>query len=170
MKNQKGFTLIELIVVIAVLGILAVVAAPKFMDVQTDAKASVISSLGGSIESSADVFALKVDMPSSEIEIKGGKKHMIVDGQSIEVSEFDKMPVFSKNDNKAIKELSALTDAYITNDGTTEGDFTYVGDKQGGFKLLPKKVATTQDCYVEYKVATTANEKATFTTTVENCD
>ncbi|MCD6487351.1 MAG: prepilin-type N-terminal cleavage/methylation domain-containing protein [Syntrophobacterales bacterium] len=37
-EKQKGFTLVELIVVLVVLGILAAVAVPKLMDVTTDAR------------------------------------------------------------------------------------------------------------------------------------
>lgn len=50
MKKQNGFTLIELVVVIIILGILAVTAAPKFINLQADAKASTVSGLEAAVK------------------------------------------------------------------------------------------------------------------------
>ena len=52
-NNNKGFTLIELIVVIVILGILAVTAAPKFIDLQADARKSALQGLKGAMSSAA---------------------------------------------------------------------------------------------------------------------
>lgn len=54
-KKAKGFTLIELIIVIIILGILAVTAAPKFIDIQGDARKSVRTALVGSIKSALTI-------------------------------------------------------------------------------------------------------------------
>ncbi|WP_297896302.1 type II secretion system protein [Shewanella sp.] len=50
MKRQQGFTLIELVVVIIILGILAVTAAPKFINLQGDARVSALNGLKASIQ------------------------------------------------------------------------------------------------------------------------
>ncbi|SET01526.1 pilus assembly FimT family protein [Thalassotalea agarivorans] len=55
----QGFTLIELVIVIVLLGILSVVAAPKFVDINKDAKIAVLNGAKGAIESGLDLFAAK---------------------------------------------------------------------------------------------------------------
>ena len=54
MRNkQQGFTLIELVVVIVILGILAAVAVPKFVNLQSDARFASIQGVNGAIQSAA---------------------------------------------------------------------------------------------------------------------
>lgn len=49
MKRQGGFTLIELVVVIVILGILAVTAAPRFLNLQDDARIATLEGLRGAV-------------------------------------------------------------------------------------------------------------------------
>ncbi|WP_439146279.1 type II secretion system protein [Vibrio sp.] len=49
MKRQGGFTLIELVVVIVILGILAVTAAPRFLNLQGDAREASVEGLRGAV-------------------------------------------------------------------------------------------------------------------------
>ncbi len=59
LKNQKGFTLIELIMVIVLLGILAIVAIPKYYDLQTDAKTAAEKGVVGAVRSGIYTYFAK---------------------------------------------------------------------------------------------------------------
>lgn len=56
LKNRKGFTLIELIVVLAVLAIIMAIAIPRFMGVQEDAKEDADYSTAAMIAKSAELY------------------------------------------------------------------------------------------------------------------
>ena len=52
-SKQQGFTLVELVVVIVVLGILAAVAIPRYVSYTTEARAAALNGLAGALRSSA---------------------------------------------------------------------------------------------------------------------
>lgn len=54
-STQKGFTLIELVVVIVILGILAATALPKFIDLSGEASQAAVEGVAGAISGAAAV-------------------------------------------------------------------------------------------------------------------
>jgi len=67
MRDQKGFTLIELIMVIVILGILAAVVVPRFFDFTTDAHKASVEAFVGNIKSA-------LEMSSAETTVDNGYK------------------------------------------------------------------------------------------------
>ena len=54
-RDQRGFTLIEIIMVIVLLGIIAAIAIPKYIDLRTEAADATASGIVGAIVSSASI-------------------------------------------------------------------------------------------------------------------
>ena len=55
MKRQSGFTLIELVMVIVILGVLAAVAIPKFVNLKGEAQTAALTGMVGSISSANSI-------------------------------------------------------------------------------------------------------------------
>ncbi|MFV8411619.1 type II secretion system protein [Vibrio owensii] len=96
MKRQGGFTLIELVVVIVILGILAVTAAPRFLNLQDDARDSTLEGLKGAITGASGIVygksAIAGVETSSDSSISVGSDTIgVVYGYPKEASDIEKV-------------------------------------------------------------------------------
>ncbi len=75
-KGQKGFTLIELVVVITILGILAAFAFPRFAALEVEARIATIKGLEGSVRSAA-TLAHSMDLIGVTVIMEGNTIGMV---------------------------------------------------------------------------------------------
>ncbi|GGZ24351.1 type II secretion system protein [Shewanella indica] len=152
MNKQQGFTLIELVVVIIILGILAVTAAPKFLNLQSDARASTIKGLEAAIKGADTLVNSKSLIAGNEKVASDASSapSVIVDaGNSVLLNYGHALPQWADS-------LANALDINASDKGTSS-EWLYVEDSQAKTIYFypqgsnsPKAANEPGTCYVEY--------------------
>ncbi|MEC6797759.1 type II secretion system protein [Photobacterium sp. S4TG1] len=154
MKRQQGFTLIELVVVIVILGILAVTAAPKFMNLQGDARNASLQGLKGAIQGAAGIVYGKAAIAGIESSPSGA----VSAGTGTVATKFG-YPTASKDG--IVKAVEGL------GENTSDTDFVVVKDSsdngtkiQFTFKNYASDTIPPKNCFLTYNAATSPSQAA----------
>lgn len=166
MKKSNGFTLIELVVVIVILGILAVTTAPRFLNLQRDARIASLEATKGALENAFTLFSAKVDLPSAAISETSSRRLMTINGQNIRISGYDNYPYFSYfglgEESQGFDALTALANldvSPIDNDGnaTSTLNVEFYTVQEGDFRIFPQLEdfygdGQNKKCYLQYNI------------------
>ncbi len=149
-KRSSGFTLLELVVVIAIIAILAAVALPRFIEAQHDARAAKAKAIYGSLRSAATLAHSRC-----ELDLAGtGAAGKVSCGGTPPVVEMDGHPVRMVNHYPAAAAdgIDVAADLNLAADGLEAGIGTDVNSLGMSVPSRTLKVSggATPNCGVTY--------------------